>query len=70
MAGDDGEIKSKITVFMSQDLEDKVVNNGMAPPTSDRERPSLFTLTKVQNNFCPGGAFQHLAWEILRQHGI
>ena len=63
MAGDDGEIKSKITVAMSQELEDKAVNSGMPPPSSDRDRPSLFTLTKVQNNFCPGGAYQHLGWE-------
>ena len=63
MAGDDGETQTKVTVAISQELEDKAVNNAMPPPASDRERPSLFTLTKAQNNFCPGGAFQHLPWE-------
>ena len=65
MAGDDGETKAKITARYEPRVatEDKAVKDGMPPPTSDRERPSLLILTKVQNSFCPGGAFQHLAWE-------
>ena len=35
----------------------------MPVPASDRDRPSLHTLTKVQGVFGPGGSFQHLPWE-------
>ena len=63
MAGEDPESKSKVTVALGQELEDKAINSGMPSPMSDRDRPSLHTLTKVQNNFGPGGNFQHLPWE-------
>ena len=63
LAGEEGEGKTKITLAHAQELEDKAVETGMPEATSDRERPSLHTLTKVQMTFMPSGTFQHLAWE-------
>ena len=63
LAGEEGEGKTKITLAHAQELEDKAVETGMPEATSDRERPSLHTLTKVQATFMPNGTFQHLAWE-------
>ena len=63
MAGDDGDLKSKVTLTTAQELEDKGVDSGMPVPASDRDRPSLHTMTKVQAVFGPGGSFQHLPWE-------
>eukprot|EP00435_Cladocopium_sp_Y103_P061453 s489_g23.t1 len=63
LAGDDGESKSKVTLATAQELEDKAVQQGMPEPKSDRERPSLHTLSKVQSVLGPSGTFQHLAWE-------
>ena len=63
LAGDDPESKTKVTLTRAQELEDKGIDLGMPAPTSDKERPSLHTLTKVQGTFGPGGSFQHLSWE-------
>ena len=63
LAGDDVENKGKITLAYSQELEDKGVNSGMPEATSDRERPSLYTLSKVQAAYGPNGSFQHISWE-------
>ncbi len=63
MAGEDGDLKSKVTLTTAQELEDKAVDTGLPVPASDRDRPSLHTLTKVQSVFGPGGNFQHLCWE-------
>eukprot|EP00435_Cladocopium_sp_Y103_P073683 s164_g44.t1 len=63
LAGEDGEAKTKVTLTMAQELEDKAIEAGMPPPVSDRERPSLHTLTRVQGTFGPGGSFQHIPWE-------
>ena len=63
MAGEDGDLKSKVTLTTAQELEDKAVDSGLPVPASDRDRPSLHTLTKVQSVFGPGGSFQHLPWE-------
>ena len=63
MAGEDGDLKAKVTLTTAQELEDKAVESGMPVPASDRDRPSLHTLTKVQGVFGPGGSFQHLPWE-------
>ena len=63
LAGDDPETKAKVTLTRSQELEDRAIDEGMPAPTSDKERPSLHTLTKVQGTFGPGGSYQHLSWE-------
>lgn len=63
LAGDESETKIKVTLSYSQELEDKGVQEGLPEPSSDRERPSLHTLTKVHATFGPGGSFQHIPWE-------
>ena len=63
LAGDDGEKRVKVTLTLSQEMEDAAINSEMPEPSSDKERPSLHTLSKVQNTFGPGGSFQHLPWE-------
>ena len=44
---------------LSNELETKATESGMPTPASDKERPSLHTLGKVQANFSQGGQFQH-----------
>ena len=63
LAGDDGDTKAKVTITRAQELEDRAIESGMPVPASDKERPSLHTLTRVQGAFGPGGSFQHLNWE-------
>ena len=63
LAGDDSETKVKVTLSLSQEMEDRAVAAGMPDPHSDRERPSLHTLSKVQSTFGTGGSFQHIPWE-------
>lgn len=48
LAGVDGEIKVKVTLSTSQELEDKAVDTGMPEPHSDRDRPSLHSHAHVQ----------------------
>ena len=55
--------KQKITITMAQELEDKAIDQGMPAPGSDKERPSLHALGRVQSNFGPNGNFAHLPWE-------
>ena len=50
-AGEDPDAKSKVTLTMAQELEDKGATTGMPAPTSDRDRPSLHTLSRVQAAF-------------------
>ena len=59
----EGETKIKVTEAVSLELEETAVDRGLPPPGSDRERPSLHTLSRVQANFAPGGAFSHLPWK-------
>ena len=61
--GQEDTSTSKVTIVLSQELEEKAVKDGMPRPLSDRERPALHTLTKVQSNFAQGGQYLHLAWE-------
>lgn len=63
LAGDDAEAKVKITLAYAQELEDRAITSGMGEPGSDRERPALFTLSKVHAAFGPSGTFQHVPWE-------
>ena len=63
LAGEDSELRAKVTLTLAQELEDRAIEAGMPPPVNDRERPSLHTLTKVQGTFGPGGSFQHIPWE-------
>ena len=63
-SGQDESTVSKMTTTLAQELEEKAIPLGMPKPLSDRERPSLHTLGKVQSNFSPGGQYLHLAREI------
>jgi hypothetical protein len=63
LAGEDSEMRTKVTLTLAQELEDRAIEAGMPPPINDRERPSLHTLTKVQGTFGPGGSYQHISWE-------
>lgn len=65
MAGVESETKPKVSGPMANELEEQAVSGKKIPaPLNDRERPSLYTLTKVQQNFSPSGSFQHLSWEV------
>ena len=62
--GHEDQASAKVTMVLSQELEDKAVKAGLPRPLSDRERPALHTLTKVRSNFAQGGQYLHLAWEV------
>ena len=63
--GADEDQKNKITMATAQELEEEAVRAGGIPsPGSDRERPSLHTLGRLQSNFGPNGAYMHLSWEV------
>ena len=63
-AGTDGEPKQRVLTPASIELEQLAIQSGMPRPMSDRERPSLFTLTKVRQTMDPtGGVFLHIEWE-------
>lgn len=62
-SGQDESSTPKMNSVLSNELETKAVDSGMPTPASDKERPSLHTLGKVQANFSQGGQFQHLSWE-------
>ena len=63
VAGTDESTPTKMNAVLSLELEEKAILGGMPTPGSDRERPSLHTLGKVQGNFGSGGHFQHISWE-------
>lgn len=45
-------------------MEADAIVKGMAQPSTDADRPSLFTLTKVTKALVPPGAtYEHLVWE-------
>lgn len=55
--------KIKITPGAASELERKAVSAGMPKAVSDSERPSIWTLQKLANNFSLGGKHLHLEWE-------
>ena len=64
LAGIESEAKPKVSGPVANEIESQAVTGRKIPaPLNDRERPSLYTLTKVQQNFSPSGSFQHLSWE-------
>ena len=64
LAGIDSGTKPKVSGPVANEMESQAVSGKKIPaPLNDRERPSLYTLTKVQQNFSPSGSFQHLSWE-------
>ena len=64
LAGDGEEPKSKVSAPTASELEDSTVKARKMPlPLGDRERPALWTLTRVQQNFAPNGDHRHLTWE-------
>ena len=58
-----GSEKIRMTHAAAAELERKAIKNGMAPPGSDTERPSLWTLQKLANNHGLSGKHVHLEWE-------
>ena len=64
LAGVGEEPKQKVSAASANELEDSAVKGRKMPaPTGDRERPSLWTLSKVQQNLSPQGDHRHLTWE-------
>ena len=63
VSGQDESSVSKMTTTLAQEMEERAMTLRMPKPLSDRERPSLHTLGKVQSNFSPGGQYLHLPWE-------
>ena len=61
VSGQDESSVSKMTTTLAQEMEERAIPLGMPKPLSDRERPSLHTLGKVQSNFSPGGQYLPLA---------
>ena len=60
----------KVTLTMAQEMETRAMGEGMTPPLSDKERPSLLALSKVIQAYGPSGTFQYLSWEVYldREH--
>lgn len=58
-----GSEKIRMTHAAAAELERKAIKNGMVPPGSDTERPSLWTLQKLANNHGLSGKHVHLEWE-------
>ena len=62
--GDTEAPRAKVGVANSLAMENTAVSNGMPAPSSDAERPSLYTLGKVTRSLVPPGAtYEHLSWE-------
>ena len=55
--------KIKFTLAAAAELENKAVLKGMTQPTSDVERPSLWTLQRLANNHSLSGKHLHMEWE-------
>ena len=63
-AGDSEAPRAKVGVANSLAMESAAVGMGMPSPSSDAERPSLYTLSKVIKSLVPPGAtYEHLSWE-------
>ena len=59
----ESERKAKITLPMAMELEQKALTSGMPIIRSDKERPAMSTLTKVNANYGDGGEHAYIAWE-------
>ena len=57
------EAKHKVTLVMATEMEQRAIDEGMPPPLSDRERPSLYSLGKTQAAYSTGGSFEYINWE-------
>ena len=53
----------KFTLAAAAELERKAVARGMNQPSSDVERPSLWTLQRLANNHSLSGKHHHMEWE-------
>ena len=63
-SGDADSSRQKVGVANSLAMEADAIAKGMAQPSTDADRPSLFTLTKVTKALVPPGAtYEHLVWE-------
>ena len=62
--GDTEAPRAKVGVANSLAMEATAIREGMPVPTSDAERPALYTLSKVTKSLVPPGAtYEHLSWE-------
>lgn len=57
------EAKQRITLTVYHEWEQRAIEEGLAVPLSDKERPSLWTLSKVNAAYSPGGSFARPSWE-------
>ena len=57
------ETRQKVTLTMSQEWEERAISEGMPIALSDRERPGLICLGKVQAAYMTGGSFEYLNFE-------
>lgn len=53
----------KFTLAAAAELEKKAVARGIVQPSSDVERPSLWTLQRLANNHSLPGKHHHMEWE-------
>ena len=53
----------KFTMAAAAELEKKAVDGGMTQPSSDVQRPSLWTLQRLANNHSLSGKHLHMEWE-------
>ena len=63
LASPEEQTGRKVSLTMSQEMETRAVGEGMPAPLSDKERPSLLALTKVNQAYGPSGTFIYLTWE-------
>ena len=59
------ESRHKVSLTTSHEWETRATEEGMPIPLSDKERPSLHCLTKVQAAYSTGGTFEYLNWEVF-----
>ena len=63
-SGDAEKSKTKVSLAAAGAMEATATAEGMPPPRSDAERPSLYALQKATQALVPPGAtFEYVAWE-------
>ena len=64
MASGESSGKAKLRMGAHVAMEEAAIGKGMPNPTSDSERPALYTLNQLAKSFQgPGASFEYLAWE-------
>ena len=63
-SGDTEKSKVKVDISLAITMEKDAVKAGMPEPHTDRERPSLYTLSKAARALVPPGAsYEYVGWE-------